>query len=111
MSWALCSEYMLSHLGIHALMAGASLIRYIVGADVVHHLFLGMWAFDLSKNLSQFIAGDYKKAYPNAKLIAPEGTIERHGDPGLKFDGGGWSFTFSCMLSPGLVAGSFVNEF
>jgi len=32
-------------------------------------------------------AGDYKKEYPNAKLIAPKEAIERHGDKDLKFDG------------------------
>jgi len=42
--------------------------------------------------LDVFFAGDYKKAYPNAKLIAPKDAIERHGDPDLKFDGRGWSF-------------------
>ena len=31
-------------MGGRALMAAASLIRYIVGADAVHHLFIGMWA-------------------------------------------------------------------
>lgn len=46
-------------------------VQYIVGADAVHHLYLG----------------DYKKAYPTAKLIAPKDAIKRHGDPDLKFDG------------------------
>lgn len=32
--------------------------------------------------------GDYKKAYPDAKLIAPEEAITRHGDKELAFDGG-----------------------
>jgi len=46
-------------------------VRYIMGADAVHHLYLG----------------DYKREYPNAKLIAPRDAIERHGDNTLKFDG------------------------
>lgn len=46
-------------------------VKYVIGADEVHHLYLG----------------DYKKAYPNAKLIAPISALERHGDPELKFDG------------------------
>ncbi|GLB39061.1 hypothetical protein LshimejAT787_0602230 [Lyophyllum shimeji] len=46
-------------------------VKYIVGADAVHHLFLG----------------DFKKAYPDAKLIAPKEAIERHGDKNLVFDG------------------------
>ncbi|KAF5318766.1 hypothetical protein D9619_011061 [Psilocybe cf. subviscida] len=46
-------------------------VQYIVGADEVHHLFLG----------------DYKKAYPNAKLIAPVSAIERHNDLALHFEG------------------------
>lgn len=33
------------------------------------------------------VVGDYKKAYPEAKLIAPQAAIERHNDPDLKFDG------------------------
>jgi len=33
-------------------------------------------------------AGDYKREYPSAKLIAPKEAIERHGDDDLKFDGG-----------------------
>ncbi|KAF8067725.1 hypothetical protein FPV67DRAFT_1625895 [Lyophyllum atratum] len=46
-------------------------VKYIVGADAVHHLYLG----------------DYKRAYPDAKLIAPKEAIERHGDKDLVFDG------------------------
>ncbi|KDR68422.1 hypothetical protein GALMADRAFT_257141 [Galerina marginata CBS 339.88] len=46
-------------------------VKYIVGADAVHHLFLS----------------DYKNAYPEAKLIAPEAAIARHDDKNLVFDG------------------------
>ncbi|KAF9003371.1 hypothetical protein BDQ17DRAFT_1305718 [Cyathus striatus] len=46
-------------------------VKYIVGADMVHHLYLGQ----------------YKKAYPDAKLIAPEAALERLEDKNLKFDG------------------------
>ncbi|KAF8156782.1 hypothetical protein B0H34DRAFT_473433 [Crassisporium funariophilum] len=46
-------------------------VQYIVGADAAHHLYLG----------------DYKKAYPTATLIAPEGAITAHGDKNLTFDG------------------------
>ncbi|KAF8956292.1 hypothetical protein BDZ97DRAFT_1958631 [Flammula alnicola] len=46
-------------------------VKYIIGADAVHHLFLG----------------DFKKAYPEAKLIAPEDAITRHDDKDLLFDG------------------------
>jgi len=46
-------------------------VKFIVGADLVHHLFLS----------------DFKKAYPTAKLIAPEAAIERHDDKDLVFDG------------------------
>lgn len=38
----------------------------------MHHLYLG----------------DFKKEYPEAKLIAPEAAIIRHDDKDLKFDGG-----------------------
>ncbi|KAH9477979.1 hypothetical protein JR316_0010212 [Psilocybe cubensis] len=46
-------------------------IKYIIGADAVHHLFLS----------------EYKKAYPTAKLIAPEATITNHPNKELVFDG------------------------
>ncbi|KAJ7089286.1 hypothetical protein B0H15DRAFT_840242 [Mycena belliarum] len=45
-------------------------VQYIIGADAVHHLFLG----------------EFKKAYPTAKLIAPEAAIAR-ADKTLVFDG------------------------
>jgi hypothetical protein len=35
-----------------------------------------------------FLEGDYKKAYPTAKLFATDAAIKRHGDPNLHFDGG-----------------------
>jgi len=46
-------------------------VRFIIGADAVHHLFLGQ----------------YKKAYPSAKVIGPEAALERTEDKSLKFDG------------------------
>ncbi|KAF8237359.1 hypothetical protein L208DRAFT_1356278 [Tricholoma matsutake] len=46
-------------------------VQYIMGADAVHHLYLG----------------DYKREYPSAKLIAPKEAIERHGESDLNFDG------------------------
>ncbi|KAJ3812301.1 hypothetical protein EV368DRAFT_75814 [Lentinula lateritia] len=46
-------------------------VKFIIGADAVHHLFLS----------------DFKKAYPEAKIIAPKAAIERVQDKTLKFDG------------------------
>ncbi|KAJ7255268.1 hypothetical protein C8J57DRAFT_1345927 [Mycena rebaudengoi] len=46
-------------------------VEYIVSADAVHHLFLG----------------EFKRAYPNAKLIATAAATERCTDKTLKFDG------------------------
>ncbi|KAF9069480.1 hypothetical protein BDP27DRAFT_718995 [Rhodocollybia butyracea] len=46
-------------------------VKYIIGADAVHHMFLS----------------DFKKAYPEAKVIAPKAAIERIEDKALKFDG------------------------
>ncbi|KAH9941106.1 uncharacterized protein BXZ73DRAFT_75081 [Epithele typhae] len=46
-------------------------VKYIVGADAVHHLFLG----------------PYKKEYPDAKLIAVEEAIQKKTKEGLTFDG------------------------
>ncbi|TFK41499.1 hypothetical protein BDQ12DRAFT_599583 [Crucibulum laeve] len=46
-------------------------VKYIVGADAVHHMFLGQ----------------YKEAYPGAKLVAPEAALERLDDKSLQFDG------------------------
>ncbi|KAJ3793084.1 hypothetical protein GGU11DRAFT_431988 [Lentinula aff. detonsa] len=48
-------------------------VKYIIGADAVHHLFLS----------------DFKKAYPEAKVVAPKAAIERVADKGLKFDAWG----------------------
>ena len=41
-------------------------------ADIVHHLYLS----------------EFKKAYPEAKLIGVEETLHRSADKTLKFDGG-----------------------
>ncbi|KIL57556.1 hypothetical protein M378DRAFT_133232 [Amanita muscaria Koide BX008] len=46
-------------------------VRYIVGGNAVHRLFLS----------------DFKKAYPDAKLIAPQAAIDGYHDPSTKFDG------------------------
>lgn len=46
-------------------------VKWIIGADAVHHLFLG----------------DFKREYPSAKLIAVEEAIKKKTAEGLKFDG------------------------
>ncbi|KAJ7098326.1 hypothetical protein C8R44DRAFT_859684 [Mycena epipterygia] len=46
-------------------------VEYIVGVNSVHNLYLG----------------EFKRAYPNAKLIAPAAAIERCTDKTLTFDG------------------------
>ncbi|KAK2465592.1 hypothetical protein APHAL10511_002484 [Amanita phalloides] len=46
-------------------------VRYIIGADSVHRLFLS----------------EFKRAYPDAKLVAPQAAIEDYHDKDLKFDG------------------------
>jgi len=46
-------------------------VQYIVNANMVHYLFLP----------------EFKKAYPTAKLIGVEETLQRLGDKTLKFDG------------------------
>ncbi|KAG1769346.1 hypothetical protein EDD22DRAFT_948953 [Suillus occidentalis] len=46
-------------------------VKYIIGADAVHHLFLG----------------EFKRAYPNAKLIGVEDAIKNMSDKSLQFDG------------------------
>lgn len=33
------------------------------------------------------LPGEFKRAYPTAKVIAPEDAIKRHEDKDLKFDG------------------------
>jgi len=45
-------------------------VRYIIGADLVHNLYLGQ----------------FQKAYPDAKLVTVEGVIDRI-DDNLRFDG------------------------
>jgi len=46
-------------------------VKYIINADIVHHLFLP----------------EFTKAYPNAKLLGVEETLQRSEDKSLKFDG------------------------
>jgi hypothetical protein len=46
-------------------------VKYIIGPDSVHHLFLGQ----------------FQKAYPEAKLIAVQEAIEKKTAEGLRFDG------------------------
>ncbi|KAJ3479916.1 hypothetical protein NLI96_g8731 [Meripilus lineatus] len=50
-------------------------VKWIIGADAVHHLFLG-GAYC-----------DFKREYPDAKLIAVDEAIKKKVDEGLKFDG------------------------
>ncbi|PSR84034.1 hypothetical protein PHLCEN_2v5546 [Hermanssonia centrifuga] len=47
--------------------------RYIIGADLKHHLYLG----------------DFKKQYPEAVVIAPETVVNKKSKQGLVF-GGAW---------------------
>ncbi|KAF8886151.1 hypothetical protein BD779DRAFT_1662749 [Infundibulicybe gibba] len=46
-------------------------VKYIIGANAQHYLFLG----------------EFKKAYPDAKLIAPQGAINKVEDASFSFDG------------------------
>jgi len=46
-------------------------VKYIIGADSVHHLFLG----------------EFQKAYPEAKLVAVQEAIDKKAKEGLRFDG------------------------
>ncbi|KAJ7089296.1 hypothetical protein B0H15DRAFT_282010 [Mycena belliarum] len=46
-------------------------VEYIVAANAVHNMFLG----------------EFKRAYPDAKLIAPSGAVKRCDDKTLTFDG------------------------
>jgi hypothetical protein len=78
--------------------------RYIIGADAVHHLFLGKSVLlkEMHRKLCLSAADpdfvdDYRKAYPSAKLIAPEEALSRHDDKTLTLDGGklGGSFDTS----------------
>jgi hypothetical protein len=67
--------------------------RYIIGADAVHHLYLGEY---LSLRVNAVTAntpnhaGEFKKAYPEAKLVAVEAAIEKKKNEGLSWAG--------CML-------------
>ena len=64
--------------------------RWIIGADAVHHLFLGGWVSyaQLELFLNSGLAGEFKREYPDAKLIAVDEAIQKKKDEGLKFDGG-----------------------
>ncbi|PSR84033.1 hypothetical protein PHLCEN_2v5545 [Hermanssonia centrifuga] len=46
-------------------------VKYIIGADVEHHLYLA----------------DFKKQYPEAKVIAPEDVVKKKSKEGLVFEG------------------------
>ncbi|KAJ7303519.1 hypothetical protein DFH08DRAFT_903938 [Mycena albidolilacea] len=46
-------------------------VEYIIGINAMHNMFLG----------------EFKRAYPTAKLIAPAGAVERCSDKTLTFDG------------------------
>ncbi|KAI0747087.1 hypothetical protein C8Q80DRAFT_1121727 [Daedaleopsis nitida] len=46
-------------------------VKWLIGADAVHHLFLG----------------EFKKAYPDAKIVAVDEAIKEHAAEGLKADG------------------------
>jgi len=46
-------------------------VKWIVGADAVHHMYLG----------------DFKKQYPNAKMVAVKEAIDKKAKEGLEFHG------------------------
>lgn len=46
--------------------------RWIVGPDAVHHLFLG----------------EFKKEFPDAKVVAVHEAIQKKTKEGIQFDGG-----------------------
>ncbi len=65
-------------------------VRWIIGADAIHHLFLGKlynfgWVRACPCALGSL--GDYKKQYPDAKLIAVDEAAKKKEKEGLKFDG------------------------
>ena len=81
--------------------------RYIIGADAVHHLFIGncilskeMYRKPCLNAADPDLVGDYKKAYPSAKLIAPEEALSRHDDKTLTLDGGKFAVSFCAPMSP-----------
>lgn len=64
-------------------------VKYIIGPDAVHSLFLGMRRIVvlMSKGLILW-PGDYKNAYPSAKLIGVEEHLSKPHLSGHTFDGG-----------------------
>jgi len=93
--------------GVYRMFTWSLSFRYIIGADAVHHLFLGKPV--LSKEMHRKLClsavdpelvGDYRKAYPSAKLIAPEAALSRHDDKTLTLDGGKFAVSFNTSLSP-----------
>ncbi|THH13984.1 hypothetical protein EW146_g6295 [Bondarzewia mesenterica] len=52
-------------------LANLGPVKYIISADAVHHLYLG----------------EFKKAYPEAKLLAVEEVVEKKKNEGLEFAG------------------------
>ena len=73
-----------------------------MGADAVHHLFLGTepGVCYVTQLTSHNFVGEFKKAYPEAKLIGVEPLIEKKKAEGLTFDGGKVEYiTPTCVSS------------
>jgi hypothetical protein len=66
-------------------------VKYIVAADALHHLYIGAHAVALclteTSHANAWI-GEFKTAYPDAKLIAPQDVIAKKEKEKLVFDGG-----------------------
>ncbi|KAJ3487502.1 hypothetical protein NLI96_g3482 [Meripilus lineatus] len=62
-------------------------VRWIIGADAVHHLFLGKGERNPPWSSFSLLVADFKREYPDAKLIAVDEAIKKKTKEGLKFDG------------------------
>jgi hypothetical protein len=69
-------------------MSWTAYSRYIVASNTGHNLFLGqLFPRHAFEWILIYLAGEFKKAYPQAKLIGTDPLVNKRKD--LKFDGGG----------------------
>ena len=63
-------------------------LRWIIGADAVHHMFLGKCTSATCVCIISSNTGQFKKEYPEAKLVAVDEAVKKKAKEGLEFHGG-----------------------
>lgn len=71
-------------------------VHYLIGADSVHYMFLGMDVFALTKpcaDETRIPAGEFQKAYPEAKLLTVEEVAKKAKELNIRVDGCAFCFS------------------